>query len=267
MAACPDIFDEIIDCLRLSAEDGKYACLMPETQTDFYLELPRAKKTPLHAAAIRVAGGADPAPPSPAAPAASRLTKSGNPELDAFGASICNCKSCLLHESRKNFVFGDGNGHAKLMFIGEGPGRDEDEQGLPFVGAAGQLLTRMINAMQFARAEVYIANVVKCRPPNNRVPSPDEAETCVPYLLRQIEIVKPQVIVVLGATPLKYLLGLTGIVKTRGHWLDYKGIKVMPTFHPAYLLRNPPAKKDVWQDLQAVMREFGKTPPPKGAKA
>jgi DNA polymerase len=152
------------------------------------------------------------------------------------------------------------------MFIGEGPGADEDRTGRPFVGAAGQLLDKMIVAMQFQREEVYIANVVKCRPPGNRDPEPDEAVACLPYLQRQIELIQPQVIVTLGRTPLRYLLGLTGITARRGKWLEWRGIPCMPTFHPSYLLRVPGDKGKVWSDLQQVMRRLGKTPPARGER-
>ena len=158
-------------------------------------------------------------------------------------------------------VFGEGNRNADLMFIGEGPGADEDEQGRPFVGRAGQLLTRMIAAMQFDRfKEVYIANIVKCRPPGNRNPEPQEAAACIDYLKRQIELVQPKVIVLLGAVPLFYLMNMKGITRIRGNWLEYHGIQVMPTLHPAYLLRNANHKIYVWQDLQKVMKVFGKSP-------
>ena len=146
------------------------------------------------------------------------------------------------------------------MFIGEGPGKDEDEQGVPFVGAAGQLLTRMITAMQFSRSDVYIANIVKCRPPHNRNPEPQEGATCLPYLQRQIELVAPKVIVLLGAVPLLFLLGEKGIQRLRGHWREYHGIPVMPTFHPAFLIRAPGRKGEAWSDLQQVMRRLGKDP-------
>ncbi len=179
-------------------------------------------------------------------------------QFDELEKKAAVCTRCRLHKSRTNPVFGDGDPHAKLMFIGEGPGQDEDAQGIPFVGRAGQLLTKMIGAMQFERKDVYIANIVKCRPPENRAPLDDEAEQCLPYLLRQIELVKPEVIVLLGAVPLKYILGLSGITRIRGNWKEFKGIKVMPTLHPAYLLRNPDAKKDAWEDLQKVMSVFGK---------
>ena len=161
-------------------------------------------------------------------------------------------------------VFADGNPRAELMFIGEGPGADEDASGIPFVGRAGELLSRMIAAMTFDRAtETCIANIVKCRPPGNRNPSDEEAAACMPYLKRQIEMVNPKVIVLLGAVPLLYLFNLKGIMRLRGQWLDYGGIRVMPTYHPAFLLRNPPAKKDAWADLQAVMAEFGRKPVPR----
>ena len=169
-----------------------------------------------------------------------------------------SCQKCELAKTRNSVVFGEGNPHARLMFIGEGPGADEDLQGRPFVGKAGQLLDKMIAAMKFTREEVFIANVVKCRPPNNRVPSSDEATACIGYLKRQIELVKPEVIVLLGAVSMRFLLGKTGISKLRGTWQEYNGIPVMPTYHPAFLLRNPGAKADVWKDLQAVMSRLGK---------
>jgi DNA polymerase len=147
------------------------------------------------------------------------------------------------------------------MFVGEGPGADEDVQGEPFVGKAGQLLTKMIEAMGFRRDEVYIANVVKCRPPGNRDPEPDEIEACEPFLQAQIAAVKPKVIVALGRFAVQTLLrDGTPISRQRGRWRSYEGVKLMPTFHPAYLLRNPPEKKKAWEDLQLVMREFGKGP-------
>jgi len=148
------------------------------------------------------------------------------------------------------------------MFIGEGPGADEDAQGIPFVGAAGQLLTDIIGAMTYKRDEVYIANIVKCRPPGNRNPEPDEAAACLPFLARQIELVQPKVIVTLGRVPLEQLFPdvRSGITRTRGTWLAYRDIPAMPTFHPAYLLRNPKAKRDVWADMQAVMARLGREP-------
>jgi uracil-DNA glycosylase len=168
------------------------------------------------------------------------------------------CTRCKLHKGRNKIVFGDGNPKAQLVFVGEGPGADEDAQGLPFVGRAGKLLTQMIEAMGLQRKDVYICNVVKCRPPENRAPEPDEVSTCSPYLMRQIDSIHPKVIVCLGATAAKTILNTTrGISQFRGEWLEWRGHKLMATYHPAYLLRNPPAKADVWKDLQRVMAELG----------
>jgi uracil-DNA glycosylase len=178
-----------------------------------------------------------------------------------------DCTRCKLHKTRNKIVFGDGNPKAELVFVGEGPGADEDAQGLPFVGRAGKLLTQMIEAMGLQRRDVYICNVVKCRPPENRAPEPDEVATCSPYLLRQIDTIRPKVIVCLGATAAKTILNTTrGISQFRGEWLEWRGHKLMATYHPAYLLRNPPAKADVWKDLQKVMAELGLAVPKK-AKA
>jgi uracil-DNA glycosylase len=168
------------------------------------------------------------------------------------------CTRCRLHRGRHTIVFGDGHPKAELVFVGEGPGADEDAQGLPFVGRAGKLLTQMIEAMGLQRRDVYICNVVKCRPPENRTPEDDEIRTCSPYLLRQIEVINPKVIVCLGAVAAKTLLETNrGISQFRGQWLDYRGKKLLATYHPAYLLRNPNAKGEVWKDLQKVMAVLG----------
>jgi DNA polymerase len=179
---------------------------------------------------------------------------------DELQALVRECRRCPLCAARTQTVFGDGSRTAPLLFVGEGPGREEDLEGLPFVGAAGQLLTRMISAMQFARAEVYIANIVKCRPPYNRPPEPAEAQACLPYLKRQIELLRPKVIVTLGATPLQFLLGRSGITRERGVWSEYNSIPAMPTYHPAYLLRAPEHKREVWEDLKQVMARLGRAP-------
>jgi len=177
---------------------------------------------------------------------------------------IGDCTRCRLHKGRHKIVFGDGNPKAELVFIGEGPGADEDMQGLPFVGRAGKLLTQMIEAMGLQRKDVYICNVVKCRPPENRAPEPDEVTTCSPYLLRQIDVIQPKVIVCLGAVAAKTLLETSrGISQFRGEWLQWRGRKLMATYHPAYLLRNPNAKGEVWKDLQKVMAELGLQVPKK----
>ena len=208
-------------------------------------------------------------PETTAPPATTRQNPRGNAppiaaiaqlDWDTLKNTAKSCQACPLANKRRNVVFGAGNTNAELMFIGEGPGREEDEQGVPFVGPAGALLTKMINAMRFQRSEVYIANILKCRPPGNRNPEDPEVEQCVPFLLRQIEIVSPKVIVLLGAVPLKHLMGKTGITRLHGNWMEFRGIRVMPTFHPAYLLRTPEAKKHAWQDLQKVMDVLGKTP-------
>ena len=175
---------------------------------------------------------------------------------------IGDCIRCALHLGRNKIVFGDGSPNARIMFVGEGPGADEDAQGIPFVGKAGQLLNNMISAMGLKREEVYIANVVKCRPPANRVPEPDEANTCSPFLFHQIDTVRPEVLVALGATAATYLLGqrqpLAGL---RGRVHDFRGSKLIVTYHPAFLLRDPRQKKEAWADLQIAMRELGLSAP------
>jgi uracil-DNA glycosylase family 4 len=178
--------------------------------------------------------------------------------LQAIREEIGDCTRCALHKGRNKLVFADGDPNARLMFVGEGPGADEDAQGLPFVGRAGQLLNNMIVAMGLTREQVYIANVVKCRPPQNRTPEPDEANTCVPFLFRQIDVIRPQVLVALGATAATYLLGqrqpLAGL---RGRIHAFRGTQLIVTYHPAYLLRDPRQKKEAWADLQIAMRELG----------
>lgn len=178
---------------------------------------------------------------------------------------IGDCKRCPLHQGRHSIVFGQGDPNARLMFVGEGPGADEDAQGLPFVGRAGQLLNNMISAMGLEREETYICNVVKCRPPGNRTPEPDEANTCSQFLFRQIDVVRPQVIVALGATAATYLLGqrqpLAGL---RGRVHAFRGASLIVTYHPAYLLRDPRQKKEAWADLQIAMKELGLKAPKRG---
>ena len=178
---------------------------------------------------------------------------------------IGDCTRCALHAGRNKIVFADGDPNARLMFVGEGPGADEDAQGLPFVGRAGQLLNNMIGAMGLKREEVYIANVVKCRPPGNRTPEPAEANTCAQFLFRQIDVVRPEVLVALGATAATYLLGqrqpLAGL---RGRIHSVRGLRLIVTYHPAYLLRDPRQKKEAWADLQIAMQELGLKPPSKG---
>jgi len=184
--------------------------------------------------------------------------------LDAVRELLGDCKRCKLCSTRTHIVFGSGNPKAKLMFVGEGPGADEDLQGLPFVGKAGELLTKMICAMGLSRDEVYIANIVKCRPPNNRPPQEDEIAACQPFLIKQIEAIAPRIICALGTFAAQTLLASNiRISDLRGKFFDFRGsdlcggIKVLPTFHPAYLLRNPEEKKKVWEDLKKIMKEMG----------
>ena len=178
--------------------------------------------------------------------------------LQMIRDEIGDCTRCALHKGRNKLVFADGDPNARLMFVGEGPGADEDAQGLPFVGRAGQLLNNMIAAMGLTREQVYIANIVKCRPPGNRTPEPDEANTCTPFLFRQIDVVRPQVLVALGATAATYLLGhrqpLAGL---RGRVHAFRGMQLIVTYHPAFLLRDPRQKKEAWADLQIAMKELG----------
>ena len=208
-----------------------------------------------------------PRTPFPAPPAVSAATKPADKAaaLRIIREDIGDCTRCVLHKGRNKLVFADGSPNARLMFVGEGPGADEDAQGLPFVGRAGQLLNNMITAMGLKREEVYIANVVKCRPPGNRTPEPEEANTCSPFLFRQIDVVRPEVIVALGATAATYLLGqrqpLAGL---RGRLHSFRGTKLIVTYHPAFLLRDPRQKKEAWADLQIAMRELGLKAPGRG---
>ncbi len=208
-------------------------------------------------------GGPAGAPRRPArTPAAAATDRTLSAELRAIRDEIGECTRCKLHGGRTHLVFGVGNPRARLMFIGEGPGRDEDLQGEPFVGAAGQLLDRMVKAMGLARSDVYIANIVKCRPPQNRDPEPDEIAACEGFLKAQIAAVHPEVLVALGRVAAQTLLGeVTPVSRLRGKWRTYEGVLLMPTYHPAYLLRTPSDKKLVWEDLQQVMQRLGLPPP------
>jgi uracil-DNA glycosylase family 4 len=182
--------------------------------------------------------------------------------LDRICSDLAGCTRCKLHLRRTNIVFGVGNPHADLVFVGEGPGHDEDVQGMPFVGRAGQLLNQMIAAMGLSRERVYIANVVKCRPPENRTPEKDEIATCLPFLFRQLADINPKVIVCLGSVAAQALLNTNkSISHFRGQWFEFRSAKLMATYHPAYLLRNPHAKPEVWADLKKVMALLGLTSP------
>jgi uracil-DNA glycosylase family 4 len=181
--------------------------------------------------------------------------------LELTRENLGECTRCRLHKQRNKIVFGAGNPRAELVFVGEGPGHDEDLQGLPFVGRAGKLLTQMIEAMGLQRDDVYICNVVKCRPPENRKPEDDEVATCSPYLYRQLDVIAPKAIVCLGGVAAQTLLKTKDpISRFRGTWFDFRGSKLLATYHPAYLLRNPNAKGEVWKDLQKVMAFLGLNP-------
>lgn len=196
--------------------------------------------------------GVEPVPDSPCALAES---------VEDVQLDLGDCRRCDLGAGRTSLVFGVGNPRARVVFVGEAPGRDEDLKGEPFVGEAGQLLTRILQAMGFGREDVYICNVLKCRPPNNRNPLPAEIEACQPFLLRQLKAVGPEVIVALGTFAAQTLLAVKEpISRLRGRFHDYHGIPLMPTFHPAYLLRNPAMKREVWDDMKAVMRMLGLEP-------
>jgi DNA polymerase len=202
------------------------------------------------------------AAPQPApAPQGDRVTS-----LDRIAQHVNQCTACPLSKTRNKTVPGQGNPSPEIVFIGEGPGADEDRKGLAFVGRAGQLLTKIIEAMGLTRDEVWIGNIVKCRPPDNRTPLPEEMEACMPFLKEQLALLRPKVIVCLGATAVKGLLQTgTGITKLRGSWMTFEGIDVMPTYHPAYLLRNAKgAKRAVWEDMQEVLRRLGRPIPERG---
>ena len=203
-----------------------------------------------------------PAPPTPpGAPRAPRVSSTPD-TIGSLSAEIAACHACPLASTRLHVVPGQGMLRPDIMFVGEGPGADEDEQGLAFVGRAGQLLTKMILAMGYTRDQVFIGNIVKCRPPGNRVPSPEEMDGCLPYLRRQIAVIRPKLIVCLGATAARGLVQETlPIGKARGQWREFEGIPVMLTFHPAYLLRDPRKKSETWADLKTVLARLGKTPP------
>jgi uracil-DNA glycosylase family 4 len=193
------------------------------------------------------------------APATVGKTLPAPTSLEAVRAELGDCRRCKLHASRTQIVFGTGHGKAKLMFIGEAPGRDEDLQGEPFVGLAGQLLTKIIQAMKLTREGVYIANIIKCRPPGNRNPEPDEIRACEPFLLKQLQVIRPKLICALGTFAAQTLLKTDEKISTlRGRFHEYSGVPLMPTYHPAFLLRNPNRKRDVWEDMKKIMKEYEK---------
>jgi len=249
--AAPDVARrlETPDVAQLAAIDLQRETTLPKPTGKLALQKIALAVAPVKIASLPVAAG-----PS-LFEAADRIA---DDTLLNIRENLGECTRCKLHSTRHKIVFGDGNPRAELVFVGEGPGADEDAQGLPFVGRAGRLLTQMIEAMGLQRKDVYICNVVKCRPPENRQPEEDEVSTCSPFLLRQIDVIAPKVIVCLGAVAAKTLLQTNrGISQFRGECLEFRGRKLLATYHPAYLLRNPPAKSEVWKDLQKVMAVLG----------
>ncbi len=235
------------------------------------VEAPRPVPVPAPVAPVsRIPPAAIPVPavvsPAPVSPAIVPVLVAADDGWESLATKVGGCRGCPLCHERHNTVFGEGDRHARLMFIGEGPGEDEDRQGRPFVGRAGQFLTKMIEAMGVTRDQVYIANIVKCRPPGNREPQREEALACLAYLERQIALVQPEAIVTLGNVPLQWLLGQKGITKMRGQWHDWRGIPLMPTYHPSYVIRlegmerEKEIKRDVWNDLKQVMARLGMKP-------
>ena len=246
-----------------SAESAVRSTQIPNEELTLPKPLPKPNlQKPVPAALPKTAPLPLPAAPTPSLFDAAN--KVADDTLLRIREDLGECTRCKLHKHRHTIVFGDGNPKAELVFVGEGPGADEDAQGLPFVGRAGKLLTQMIEAMGLQRKDVYICNVVKCRPPENRTPEKDECDTCSPFLLRQIEVIQPQMIVALGAVAAKNLLGVNDAMgNLRGRIYDFRGTKLVVTYHPAYLLRDPRQKAEAWKDLQMVMRELGMAVPKK----
>ena len=248
-SGCAAVVAELTDYLRYRSECGERTVELDNEAVSALFARRAPSPAAPHRTPLSCAPGVVPAPP----------------DLLAIADAISRCQNCGLCRGRTKTVPGQGNAAAPdVMFVGEAPGADEDRQGLAFVGRAGQLLTKMIAAMGYTRDEVFIANICKCRPPENRNPTPEEMAACIPFLKRQIQLVRPKTIVALGNTACLGLLGRGGITSLRGKWTSFEGIPVMPTFHPAYLLRCPPAKVGAWADLKLVLARLGRpVPPPK----
>jgi len=237
MRADGDPREELLGLVRLLAERVRADGEMGRALSYLVRE-----QEPVEAAVVAGSAAAEPA-------------VGGHAALDGVRAALGDCRRCLLHRTRHHLVFGEGSPQAELVFVGEAPGADEDAQGRPFVGNAGQLLTKIIGAMGLRREEVYICNILKCRPPGNRNPQPDEIISCEPFLIRQLQVIQPKVICALGTFAAHTLLKSEAPISVlRGRFHSYQGIPLMPTYHPAYLLRNPGAKKQVWEDVQMVMQ-------------
>jgi len=273
MSEWTDIIDEVIDHVTLLKELGERTVEIDPAVMRSLSTVPRAPipaqpaaappSAPRAAAAPAFTFEKPPAEVPPIATAPSLSPEARRQALADIAARADACSACPLREKRTKNVPGQGNPDSPdVMFIGEAPGYDEDQQGIAFIGAAGQLLTKMIAAMGYTRDEVFIANICKCRPPGNRTPFPEEMQKCLPFLREQIAVIKPKVIVLLGGTAIKGLLDTqAGVTRLQGQWTSYEGIPVMPTFHPSYLLRFPPAKRDAWHALKRVLAHLGRPVP------
>lgn len=245
--ALVEIIDLVDKYVRFMADEGENIDVSPK-------DLQRLRSVPIRNICADGMNTADIVPAD--------NTNDKGKTLAGIAARISTCESCDLHKSRTKTVAGEGSENPQIMFIGEAPGADEDIHGKPFVGRAGHLLTKMIQSMGYSREDVFIGNILKCRPPGNRNPLPDEIKICLPYLKEQIQLLKPQVIIALGGTAVRGLFDITtGITQLRGKWLLFEDIDVMPTYHPAYLLRTPGAKREAWEDLKAVLKRLGKEIP------
>ena len=256
-----DLFDEIVETLKNEQDVNKYTYIEPKTLDSFFStsSVPQPQKEACKSNRNAPNSGLVSRPSEKRSSTSVRGNVDySNLDIPQLKELVSHCNKCDLCRSRNNTVFGEGDVTADLMLIGEGPGRDEDIQGRPFVGKSGQLLTKMLKAIGFDRDKVFITNIVKCRPPQNRNPFPEEANACMPYLMRQIELIQPKVLLLLGAVPMKFILNKTGITRIHGQWFEFNGIKTLPTFHPSFLLRDPRQKKHAWEDLQKVMDVFGK---------
>lgn len=270
MDSLANIVADLAATLDVELQEGRVGVELPDGLAEAFLRnAPRAvtPARPTSEPAAKVASMAHAPARTPAtAPRGAARPTDDSADLESVAKSVAACQRCSLHADRTNPVPGVGCLRPDVMFIGEAPGADEDVQGLPFVGRAGQLLTKMIEAMGYRRDEVFIANILKCRPPGNRQPTPQEMELCMPFLRRQIALVRPKVLVALGATATQGLLHTDQrIGQLRGQWMEFEGIPLMPTFHPAYLLRLPAVKRDAWADLQLVLKRLGRTPPARPA--
>ena len=255
--------DNVAAFLEYQKEEGVQTLeISAETRAMLIPEKPAAPaKQPIKPAATRPHPVAPPPPAKPEQAPSDDVRVTGK-TIEEVARQIDTCSACGLHASRNKSVPGEGNpNNPDILFIGEAPSADEDAQGRPFVGTSGQLLTKMIGAMGYTRDQVFITNIVKCRPPGNRVPLPDEMSACSPYLRKQIELIKPKIIIAMGKTAIEGLIKKPiAITRFRGTWCKYEGIDLMPTFHPAYLDRVPSKKREAWNDLQAVMVKLGKKP-------